>query len=128
MAHIIPTVGRNWLADKAVFDSTDATVNTVAVGSGTTAPSASDTQLDNELYRDADDSGNITVERTSATGEIRCTIAIRGDSEVPASSEIWEFGCFASDGTLIYRELRDNAVVIDAGDTKVFEFKLTVTQ
>lgn len=128
MAHTIPDVGRDWFADRSTDSSFGEYIDIVAVGSGDSSPSQSDTQLDAEEYRASKSSSNITVETTSNVGEIRCTISITGDTEVPGGTDIWEFGLFSDGGVLLYREVRSSAVTVDSGDSKTFEFKLTVTE
>jgi len=128
MAHAITDVGKDWFTTRSVDGSYNENIDIIAVGTGNDSVKKSDTQLANEQYRQSKSSGNVTIEATSNTGEIRCTISITGGTEVTAGSDVVEFGLFSSDGTLIYREVRGNAVTIDSGDNKVFEFKVTVTE
>lgn len=128
MAHVITNVGEDWFADRAVKSGFNEYLDIVGVGTGNTAPSNSDTQLDNEEYRASKSNSNVTVETTSNIGEVRCTISITGGTEVTAGSDIWEFGLFSDGGTLLYREVRDSAVTVESGETSTFEFKITVTE
>lgn len=128
MAHVISDVGKDWFANRAEDSSSSDYIDFVAVGSGNTAPSSSDTQLDVEEYRASKSDSNIEVKTTSNTGEIRCTVSITGGTEVTAGTEVWEFGLLSNGGTLLYREVRDSSVTVDSGDTKTFEFRITVTE
>lgn len=127
MASVVVDEGREWISEKVLDNHVDGQFYIVAVGDGTTSPSSSDTSLENELYRANSDDSNCSIQDTSNTGEIKCRITVSGGTEVPAGSDLSEFGVFASDGsTLIYREVRDTAVTVQSGDRKTFEFTLDV--
>lgn len=127
MASVITDEGREWQSQNLVEVSGTAQLYIVAVGTGTTSPTDSDTSLANEVYRANDDDSNCTVTTTTNTGEIKGSISISGGTEVAAGTDITEFGLFAEDGsTLFYREVR-SAVTIQSGDRKTFEFKIGST-
>lgn len=126
MASIITDEGRNWLRDKLFNDETDETPYIVAVGDGTTSVSGSDVALDKELYRANDDDSTVTVEQTTNTGEFEFRITISGGTEVPAGSDISEFGII-SGGTneFIYREVRSSPITLQSGDRKTIGGQVT---
>lgn len=128
MSYIITNVGQDWTADRATDQNFSHYLDIIAVGTGTTAPSLSDTSLTSQEYSGSKSNSNIEIKRTSNVGEIRCTISLTGGTEVPADTDVSEFGLVSSNGVLIYREVRDNAVTIASGDTKTFEFKITITE
>lgn len=128
MAHVIPYVGRDWRRDRTLNENFNEYIDIIAVGTGSASPSRTDTQLEVEEYRASKSDSSVGIEATSNTGEIRCTVSITGGTEVSSGSEIREFGLFSSGGTLLYREVRDSAVTVDSGDTKTFEFRVTVTE
>lgn len=126
MATVITSVGQEWISEHVVGDRSGDEFYVVGVGEGTTAPAESDTALQSEIYRANDSDSNCTVEATTNTGEVTSRITVSGGTEVPAGSSITELGLFTKDSdTLIYRETR-NAVTIDSGDRKTFEFDLDV--
>lgn len=117
MTTVTTDVGRNYIANVAI-----GTIDEIAVGNGTTSPAESDTSLDSELYRATENDSNVAVKETSGTADILGRISISGGTEVPAGSDITEFGLFLENGsTMVYREVR-SAVTLQAGDTKTFEF------
>lgn len=126
MASVITDSGAEWLSEAALAVH-DETAYVVAVGDGTTSPSSTDTSLTNELYRANDDDSVCTVDVTSNVGEILGRITVSGGTEVPAGSDIAEFGLFSSgSGTMLYHEVIDNPVTVQSGDRKTFEFRLDV--
>jgi len=128
MPAVIVDEGLDWLKGKVINEESGEKLYIVAVGDGTTTPTSSDTSLDNELYRADTDDSNCTIESTSNTGEVEFKITISGGTEVPADSEIAEFGVFTS-GTeeMIYRETRASTVTLENGDRKTFEGTITFT-
>jgi len=127
MGTIIPDEGRDWLSETAVGDITGESLYIVAVGDGQSTVSPADSSLDNELYRANDDNENVTVRSTSTVGEIKGRIAVTGGLEVPAGSDIHEFGLFVDDGsTLFFRQVDQNGTTVQSGDRKTFEFTNTV--
>lgn len=128
MASVIVDDGLEWVSQKIVGNNPNETAYIIAVGDDNTAPSSSDTSLGNELYRADDDDSNTTIEATSNVGEIDFRITISGGTEVPAGSDVVEFGVFISDGsTLLYREVLDTAVTIESGNRSTFEFTIDIT-
>lgn len=142
MASITPDEGLEWIAERVIptSNTADEELYSIAVGSGTTAPAAGDTQLAVEEYRGIKPYSNISFEDTSpAIGEVQCRVTVSGGTEVPAGTDITELGVFArdpsisennvtdSDDSLIYREVRDSAVTIASGDRKTFSFTISVT-
>jgi hypothetical protein len=127
MPAIIPDEGREWIS-QSMMDTTDGEFPyIVALGTGTGATTASNTDLDNEIYRANDGDSNCTVESTTNTGEILARITVSGGTEIQnPPQDITELGLFVNDGsTLLYREVR-NAVTIESGDRQTFEFTLVV--
>lgn len=127
MASVVVDEGRNWFREKVFNNKSDEKPYIVAVGDGTNSPTASDTSLQNELYRANDDDSNCTVAPTSNTGEFEFKITISGGTEVTAGSDITEFSVI-TDGTneMLYREVRPS-VTLNSGDRKTFEGTLTFT-
>lgn len=121
MSALIPDVGREYIA--TVLD--DETFE-IAVGSGTSTPTANDTALDNELYRAAETDPNVDVTNTSTAGELKFSIAISGGTEVAAGTDITEFGAFGQSGELLYRDTTSTTTVA-AGEHISFTFTVTVT-
>lgn len=126
MATVVPNEGEEWMSQK-LFDGVSGTPFIIAVGTGSTSPTESDTSLANEVYRANDNDSNCTVQPTSNNGEFVGKITISGGTEVAAGTDVTEFGLYPSDGsTLLYREVR-TAVTIQSGDRKTFEFTVTLT-
>lgn len=126
MASIVTTEGRNWFREKIFNNESDELPYIVAVGDGTASPTASDTSLDNELYRANDDDSNCTIQPTSNTGEFEWKITLSGGTEVPADSDINE-AAVITDGTneFLYREVRASSITLASGDRKTFGGTLT---
>lgn len=122
MVNVKPDEGRNFV-EEATVDGISEVLDTVAVGTGDTAPTSSDTSLDAEVYSVADSNGNVTVEKTTNTGEIRFVVEVTGGTEVPAGTEIIELGALTTDDRLFYREVRSSPITVGSGETKVIEFR-----
>lgn len=99
---------------------------TVAVGTGTATPTASDTELENEVYRTSTDGPNASVANTSTDGQLTVTITVSGGTELTAGTAVTELGVFSPDDVLLYRETRP-ATTIEAGDGVRFEFSFGVS-
>lgn len=125
MAHVYTDNGRDFVEDVLTGESTE-TLTTISIGTGESAPSTGDTSLDSFEYEATPSSSNITIERGNTTGEIRVVIGFTGGTEVPADSDITEFGVKTSDNTLFYREVRSSAVTPASGETKNVEIRLFV--
>lgn len=121
MADVIVNDGRDLLEQKAIDSNYSAVLDTVAVGDGTQSPSLTDSSLTNNLYEASSSNSNVTAEKDAGVGEMRFTIAITGDTEVPGGSDITEIGVKASDGTLFYYEVRDTAITVSTGETVTIE-------
>lgn len=121
------TVGGLNFIERVIADSSyTETMNTIAIGDGDAAPSRNDTTLDNQLHEAPSSSQTVIIERGTGVGEIRTVIEFTGGSEVPSGSDITEFGLKASDGTLLYRELRDTPITVTSGETKIVEIQIFV--
>lgn len=126
MAEATTNTGQDWLSEKAVGNVPNEELYIIAVGTGTTDPTESDTSLQSEVYRSNDGNTNCTVDTTTNTGEIVGRITVSGGTEVPAGTDITEIGLFVDDGsTLVFREVR-TAVTIESGDRKTFEFTIVL--
>jgi hypothetical protein len=125
----ITDVGREYIADRAIGNTTER-IDTIAVGDSTGTVSDSNTLLDSPLYSADDSNNNVIVETTSNIGDVRAEITVTAGSDpsdnVPANSEISEFGLF-SNGTLVLHEKR-TPVTLEGNDTKTFKIPLTIIQ
>lgn len=121
MAGTITNEGVDVIASSLAGVSTEHAA-AVAVGTGTDSVSRNDTALTSEIHREAP----TTIVATDA-GEREYTIEITGGTEIPAGTEVSEFGLMTSttadSGTLIYREV---ATPITVGDGITQEFVLTI--
>ena len=115
----IPEEGRNWVVETLVGEGDD--LKEIAIGVGDTPTSDSDTELDNEVFATAFDGGNASI--TNHDGEsIRFTITFTGGTEVDPDDEIIEIGVFSESDQLIYREVRDEPIDLDPGQSITVEF------
>lgn len=126
MAYKWTTLGRNFFEELIVDTSSGREIDTIVVGDGTRSPNVNDTALESTLYEADISSSNVTFDRGGGTGEIRATIQFTGGTEVPADSFISEFGIKATNGDLVYREVRDNTILTESGETKVVEIRLFI--
>lgn len=148
MVTIIPNEGLNWISEKTVDDSpaVDQKIYEIAVGTGTNtgAVTPTNTQLQTELFRANADNGVASISATSNIGEVECKVTVSGGTEIPAGTDVSEFGVWAIDPTdstapyqngseiidandvMLYHEVRAG-VTIDSGDTKTFTIRFTVT-
>lgn len=141
MATITPDEGLEFTADRIIGapEMEGWELWQVAVGTGSTSPQNTDTQLDVEEYRGDRDDSIVSIEDSSIDGRIIARITISGGTEVPAGTTITEFGLFAADSDnapaddtadaddrLLHREVRDSGVTIDSGDRKTFEITFDV--
>lgn len=125
MASTLTNAGRE-LVVELLATPTNSRLTTVAVGDGNTAPLLSDTQLQNELFRDNTGSSNVSIENNSNTGEVVAKITVSGGTEVAGGAAITEFGVFDDSGVLVFRETFDPVTVL-SGDRKTLEVTLEVT-
>lgn len=125
MPSVIPNEGQEWVSEKMMDLRDGEKPYYIALGDGSSAPTESDTSLDNEIYRADDDMSNCTVEATTNTGEIVARITVSGGTELSnPPQDVSELGLIINDGsTLLYREVR-GAVTIESGDRQTFEFKV----
>lgn len=104
---------------KRSHDDTVNGIEAVAIGTGTSAVSTSDTSMENELHREAPEN----VYTTTTTGEREFAIKVTGGTEVAAGTDVTEFGLVSSTtsgaGTLIYHEVRA-AITVSDGTTVEF--------
>lgn len=141
MATITPDEGLEFAADRIIgapeVDGWE--LYQVAVGTGSTSPQNTDTQLAAESYRGNRSDSIVSIEDSSIDGRIIARITISGGTEVPAGTTVTEFGLFAThpnnppdddtadaDDRLLHREVRDSGVTIDSGDRKTFEITFNV--
>lgn len=122
MASVTPNEGQEWISQKIVGDLPDERAYVVAVGDGTGAVGTTDTSLQNELYRSNDDNSNCAVDTTNDTGEYFGRITVTGGLNIPAGSEITEFGLFTTDGQMLYHETSSSGTVIESGENRTFQF------
>jgi hypothetical protein len=127
---IITTVGRNYVADRMVGDTTDA-INTIAIGDSTGTVSESDTTLTSEIYRGVVADSNIQIESTTNAGELNVEITLSAgsdfDDEVAAGAEISEFGLLTESNVLVFHEKRE-ILTLENNDTKTFNIPFSITQ
>ncbi|WP_153952858.1 hypothetical protein [Halosegnis longus] len=121
MAELFTIEGINWLADVITGDI-DSEVTTIAVGTGSTTPLRTDTELENEVYRTNTSNSNCSIRPTSNDGEMAFTINISGGTEVPDQTEITEFALFTDESTprMVYREVTSGRLITE-GDRVGFE-------
>lgn len=127
---VITNVGLNFVADRAIGDSTEH-VNTIAVGDATGTVDETDTTMNSELYRNTSSASNTIVATTTNVGEVRAEITLSAgtgsDDEVATDAEISEFGLISSGGTLVLHEKRP-AVTLEQNDTKTFKIPFSILQ
>jgi len=96
----------------------------VAVGTGTTAVTKTDTGLQSEVYRSGTDTDAVSVTPVSGSGFLRVSIIIVGGSSVPAETDIFELGLFNTDGELLYRQVTDAPLQTGAGQSLQIDSEL----
>ena len=119
MTSTITDDGLEWLGDRAA-GLASGPIDAVAVGTGTDPPSVDDEGLQAEEARDLDGVFE------AGPGIEEYAIEISGGLEVPADTEITEFGLFAGN-TLVLREVRA-PVTINAGERSEFRVPLEQTR
>jgi len=124
---ILTDVGLYYLADHA-FGVEPATINAIAVGTGTAPESTDDTALANEIYRTDPSNSNIVFQEDSSDqSTYEGIITLQGGTEVAGGTGITEIGAFAggaedNTGTitgpniLVYRGVA-SPITIDSGHT-----------
>ncbi|RLI98017.1 MAG: hypothetical protein DRP00_02935 [Candidatus Aenigmatarchaeota archaeon] len=98
--NLVTDVGIQYIVKALANQVTLAAFQYIAIGSGTTAPSGSDTALENELFRKA---GTITIETTNISGD---TLRVEATFTFDANYSISESGLFnaSSGGTMLARQ------------------------
>lgn len=126
MTAIIPDEGLEWMADK-LLDIEFGSIDQVAVGTGTTGVSASDTSMVDLAYREDTASSSVTITETEDVGVIRATIDVEGGTDVPGGTEISEFGVFTDSGEMVYHEITD-PITLNIGEEVTFVIEIDVTR
>lgn len=128
---VVTDVGRGFVADAILGLSTEE-LTTIAIGDATGDVFPEDTTLDSELYRETKSGADVTIEPTSSVGDIRLKITVTAGTEstddIPANSEISEFGILTNNDTLLYHEKRESIVTLENNDRKTFDIPLTIVQ
>lgn len=101
------------------------TIAAVAVGTGTSAVTKTDTALDTEIHREQTSHSTVSVTPISQQGTIRVTIIVVGGLSVPAETDIYELGLFDADGQLLYRQVTDQPRQTGDGQSLQIESELT---
>jgi len=125
MAEEIVNDGLSWYRDKGIGNRANEVINTVKVGTGTSSPSSTDSSMQSEVHTSNTSNSNVTIESTGSIGEYKAQISVSGGGEVPAGTDISEFGVFTNTDVMIKHEIR-SAVTIDSGDRKTFETIITL--
>jgi hypothetical protein len=108
--------GETFIAD-LLFGNATGTIDTIAIGTGTTTAQRSDTALENEVYRADTANANVTVEATSERGEYTMTVQVAGGTEIDPGTAITEVGLFVSaNGVMVGRETFAG-LQIDSGES-----------
>lgn len=124
MADLITNNGLDLIEEGLVNGLGGNTLDTVAVGSGTSSPSRSDTSLKNNLFEADISTSSVTRSTTAVDGEIRYTLSVTGGTEVPAPKDLSEFAIKSSTGTLFYYEVKSVPISIQSGETKTIEIRI----
>lgn len=85
-------------------ESDEAFAEKIALGTGTSDVSKTDSSMQSEVNRIDVDAKFADV---SESGNRRLVVELTGGTEVPADSDISEFGLFDSNGNMLYHETRD---------------------
>lgn len=115
------------LTNAGLNEAADAFANRVievAVGTGTTAVTKSDTALQSEVYRAATDTDAVSVTVISGRGALRVSIIIVGGTSVPSETDIFELGLFNDAGELLYRQVTDTPLQTAAGQSLQIDSEL----
>jgi|APHM01.1.fsa_nt_gi hypothetical protein len=124
--------GLEWIGDKSLVPEDtnrnleEEYIQYVAIGTGSTDPDPSNSQLNNEIHRQK---GEFT--ETDGTGGFDAVITVSGGTEVEPGQEVNEIGIFAgteneegtNQGTLILHEVI-SGVVVEAGHREQFTIPL----
>ena len=117
----ITNVGFDALCDVISNSPQPAPFNYVAIGTSSTAPSASDTALGNEVMRQSG-----TYSHTAGTK----SFTVSATFNITTSYTIWESGLFnaSTGGTLLVRGVLDSGISVSAGDTLQVIWTITLAQ
>lgn len=119
--------GRMWSVNRIVNGDSYPELTDIAVGTGTTDPTESDTQLESEEYRTTFSDANANIYVVSGgTGAYRVNVTLSGGTEVLADTSVSEFGIFDANGDLVYRETR-SPTTIASGERISFEIEIQLT-
>lgn len=78
-------------------------VDTMAIGTGTTAPTASDAQLENEVYRASTGDAPLNwVDDPDVPGRYEAKLNVTGGDEIPAGTQITEAALIISSESQLY--------------------------
>lgn len=105
---------------QAFVDSIDE----VAVGDGDTTPEATDTSLDNELFRST--IGSVANVSQLSADTVQATITVVGADSVAADATVTEVGLF-NDDQMVYRETI-TPIIVGAGQSVQLQTNLTVSE
>jgi hypothetical protein len=127
MAYTFTDDGLDWFADRAV-PGIDDELNTIAVGTDNTFPQSDDQQLGSRVYQAPTTYDNCSIDRSSNTGQINCSVTVTGGTHVTAGTSIIEIGVKTESDELVYREVRDGAITIDDGERVTIDFSFSITR
>lgn len=116
--------GLDFYNEKSI-DETSATIDTIAVGTGTGSESQTPTGLSSEVYRGVVTDTNINFSAITGEGRMEAVITLKGGTEVSGGTEITEMLVEASDGTIIAID-NFSAVTVEAGHTEEFTLPIVV--
>lgn len=119
MPETITGTGRDLVAEQVVSE-----ITAIAIGTGTTTPTESDTSLESPEFQAGVTANTASASVTGETGRFQVSLRVVGGSTVPADTELTELGVFTDDG-LIYREVKDPRSV-GAGQSIQIETELQV--
>lgn len=99
----------------------------IAIGTGTTSPSETDTALESEVARKEGSTSLTTVNVTNDTAVVEATFS--SADGLSGTQTISEYGLFdsASGGNMLARQVQSVTVNWDAGDTLTVRWKITVS-
>jgi len=121
--NVVTTNGKYHIADQLASTHDESEMSHMAIGTGTTAASASDTALESELDR------NALTSRTQGSGASANTVVYVGDwAAGDGTGSITEAGIFnaSSGGTLLCRQVF-SAINKGASDTLQITWTLTIS-
>ena len=122
MENVITNNGKASVAALILADVSETPYDYIAIGTGTTAASASDTALETETHRAAATGSRTTTNVTNDTAQLQATF------NFSASYSITESGVFnaSTGGTMLCRQTF-SAINVSAGDSLQVTWKITVS-